>query len=74
LCSSIPCFKFLAVNIIEFLLSVRFAFSALTLLVGRQEEHSACKKLSDEVQLIMPGCPAVLCSYNVLLSIFVSVK
>jgi len=23
-----------------------FAFSALTLLVGRQEEHSACKKLS----------------------------
>ena len=24
-------------------------FSALTLLVGRQEEHSACKKLSDEV-------------------------
>jgi len=47
--SSIPCFKFLAVNIIEFLLSVRFAFSALTLLVGRQEEHSACKKLSDEV-------------------------
>jgi len=26
-----------------------FAFSALTLLVGCQEEHSACKKLSDEV-------------------------
>jgi len=26
-----------------------FAFSALTLLVGRQEEHPACKKLSDEV-------------------------
>ena len=25
------------------------AFSALTLLVGRQEEHPACKKLSDEV-------------------------
>jgi len=25
------------------------AFSALTLLVERQEEHSACKKLSDEV-------------------------
>jgi len=25
------------------------AFSALTLLVGRQEDHSACKKLSDEV-------------------------
>jgi len=25
------------------------AFSALMLSVGRQEEHSACKKLSDEV-------------------------
>jgi len=25
------------------------AFRALTLLVGRQEEHPACKKLSDEV-------------------------
>jgi len=25
------------------------AFSALTLLVGRQEEHPACKKLSGEV-------------------------
>jgi len=24
-------------------------FSALTLLVGRQEEHPACKQLSDEV-------------------------
>jgi len=26
-----------------------FAFSALTLLVGRQEEHPACKKLTDKV-------------------------
>jgi len=25
------------------------ALSALTLLVGRQEEHPVCKKLSDEV-------------------------
>ena len=25
------------------------AFSAVTLLVGRQEEHPACKKMSDEV-------------------------
>jgi len=25
------------------------SFSALTLLAGRQEEHLACKKLSDEV-------------------------
>ena len=29
--------------------SVKCAFSALTLLVGHQEEHPACKKLSDEV-------------------------
>jgi len=28
-----------------------FAFSALTLLVGHQEEHLAFKKLSDEVLL-----------------------
>jgi len=28
---------------------VRIAFSALTLLVGRQEGHPACKKLSGEV-------------------------
>jgi len=26
-----------------------FAFSALTLLVGHQEEHPACKQLSDEM-------------------------
>jgi len=26
-----------------------FAFSALTLLAGHQEEHPACKKMSDEV-------------------------
>ena len=26
-----------------------FAFSALTLLVGRQEEHPACRKLIDDV-------------------------
>jgi len=32
---------------------VFFAFSALTLLVGRQEEHPACNKLSDEV---LAGC------------------
>jgi len=28
---------------------VLIAFSALTLLVGQQEGHPACKKLSDEV-------------------------
>jgi len=30
-------------------LLLQFAFIALTLLVGRQEEHPACKKLTDEV-------------------------
>jgi len=30
-------------------LFILFAFSALTLLVGRQEGHSACKKLSGGV-------------------------
>jgi len=32
------------------------AFSALTLLVGRQEEHPACKKLSDEVLMSGASC------------------
>jgi len=32
-----------------FLLLYCFAFSALTLQVGRQKEHPSCKKLSDEV-------------------------
>jgi len=31
-----------------------FASSALTLLVGRQEEHPACKKLTDEVLAWLP--------------------
>ena len=30
----------------------RIAFNALTLLVGHQEEHLACKKLSDEVLVL----------------------
>jgi len=34
---------------ILFLFYVNSAFSALTLLVGRQEEHPACKKMSGEV-------------------------
>jgi len=34
---------------------VSFAFSALTLFVGRQEEHPACKKLSDEVLACISG-------------------
>ena len=37
-CQSVTCFK-----------TTVFAFSALTLLVGRQEGHPACKKLSGGV-------------------------
>jgi len=39
-------FKLIASN---FTAMVCFAFSALTLLVGRQEGHPACKKLSSGV-------------------------
>jgi len=35
------------------------AFSALTLLVGHQEEHPACKKLSDEVFVWLSVCSQV---------------
>jgi len=43
---------------------VRFAFSALassalTLLVGRQEEHLPCKNLSDEVLMWLSSCSKV---------------
>jgi len=42
-------------------LQITFAFSALTRLVGRQEEHPACKKLSDEVT-VWRGCqPGARC-------------
>ena len=34
---------------ISVLYCIIYAFSALTLLVGRQEGHPACKKLSGEV-------------------------
>jgi len=36
-----------------------FAFSALTLLAGHQEEHLACKKLSDEVLSWLSVCSEV---------------
>jgi len=36
-----------------------FAFSALTLLDGRQEEHQACKKLSDVVLAWLSVCSKV---------------
>jgi len=38
----------------SFFCIVQKAVGALTLLVGRQEEHPACKKLSDEVLACMP--------------------
>jgi len=42
--------KYIPKNIIIFrILLQRYAFSALTLLVGRQEGHPACKKLSGGV-------------------------
>jgi len=44
-----PCFKKHQPSIIFLYDSVKIAFSALTLLVGRQEGHPACKKLSGEV-------------------------
>ena len=31
---------------------VGIAFSTLTLLIGRQEEHPACQELSDEVVVV----------------------
>ena len=36
-------------NILRFVIRLSYAFSALTLLVGRQEGHPACKKLSGGV-------------------------
>jgi len=35
------------------------AFSALTLLAGRQEEHAACKKLTDELLAWLSLCSEV---------------
>jgi len=32
---------------------IQHSFGALILLVGRQEEHLACKKLSDEVMMMI---------------------
>ena len=36
-------------NLLQSVLVKHLTFGALTLLVGRQEEHPACKTLSDEV-------------------------
>jgi len=38
------------------------AFSALTQLVRHQEEHWACKKLSDDVLLWLNGCSSSSCA------------
>jgi len=38
-----------AAYVVDLIRAVHHAFSALTLLVGRQEEHPACKKLSGGV-------------------------
>jgi len=40
---------FYDVSTYDFLDVSGLAFSALTVLVGHQEEHPACKKLSDQV-------------------------
>jgi len=40
-----------------------FAFSALTLLVGRQDEHLACRKLSDEVLCWRGYLPRTRCKW-----------
>ena len=40
------CFYFSVSNVLVDIPSVLYPFSALTLLVGRQEGHPACKKLS----------------------------
>ena len=39
----------LGYDIDSYCMLYHYAFSAMTLLVGHQEEHLACKKLSDEV-------------------------
>jgi len=38
-----------SLDFLVYLMMLSFAFSALTLLVGGEEEHPACKKTSDEV-------------------------
>jgi len=40
--------------LLEVIFEVIFAFSALPLLVGRQEWHPACKKLSGGVLVWLP--------------------
>ena len=48
-CYLVPYFFFISPYILPSVLWCCYAFSALTLLVGRQEGHPACKKLSSGV-------------------------
>ena len=48
-CDLMVGYKYLLLLLLLLLLSFPFAFSTLILLVGHQEEHLACKNLSDEV-------------------------
>ena len=47
-----------------FILQTVVAFSALILLVGRQEEHLACKKLTDEVWLSVWSEVRMICVWS----------
>ena len=52
-------FNYLTRNLANTMPAMAGALSALTLLVGRQEEHPACKKLSDEVLAWLSVCSEV---------------
>jgi len=47
------------IKISRFCYYFKFAFSALALLVGRQEEHPVCKNLSDKVLAWLSVCSKV---------------
>jgi len=60
----------------------RIACSALTLLVGRQEEHPVCKKLSDELLVWLSVWSKVQmicmwsswCHYHSIISCFIKIR
>jgi len=47
-------------------IQIHLAFSALTLLVGRQEGHPACKKLSGDVLAWLPVLSKKWCNIDVI--------
>jgi len=53
------CFVLLLMIMNKYRLFFTFSFSALTLLVGRQEGHPACKTISDEVLAWLSVCSKV---------------